>query len=297
MTPEIAVIVATAARRERAAQLWQALETIRSQEGVRAVPVVVANGPSRDPQVMARLEGDRTIRLLSLDEGNYPGALHAGRACVDTEWFSQLDDDDLLLPGALLARWSAGNADPRCDAVISNGWSRDHDGDTLRLSNLHEIRGDPLRALCSGNWLGPGAALFRAASVTAQVIAGMPKYLEWTYLACYLSLRCRLLFLDAPSYLYQSGTVASLSGSDAYLLGQACAIAAICRLELPADVRDVFLRRLSVGQQMAALRLLERGQVRQAWQWYLRAVFGKGGYRHLGAVHRMLRGSLGAGPR
>ncbi len=296
MKPEIAVIVATAARRERAARLWQALDTIRLQVGVRAVPVVVANGPARDPQIMSRLEGDPSIRLLSLSDGNYPDALRAGRACVDTEWFSQLDDDDLLLPGALLARWSAGNADPHCDAVISNGWSRDHDGDTLRLSRLDEIRSDPLCALCTGNWLGPGAALFRAASVTAEVIAGMPKYLEWTYLACYLSLRCRLLFLDAPSYVYQAGTVASLSGSDAYLIGQASAIAAICKLELPADVRDVFLRRLSAGRQMAAMRLLERGRVREAWQSYLRGVVGKGGYRHLSAVRRMLRGSLGARP-
>ncbi len=295
MQPEIVVVVATAAGRERAAQLSRALDSIRRQEGVRAVPVVVANGPARDPEILSTLAADRSIRLLSLDEGDYPGALRAGRACVDTQWFAQLDDDDLLLPGALIARWSAGHADPQCDAVISNGWTRDRGRDTVRLSRLQEIRGDPLRALCAANWLGPGAALFRTETITEEVLAGMPKYLEWTYLACYLSLRCRLRFLDAPSYVYHVGTVASLSGSDAYVIGQASAIAAICALDLPADVRDVFLRRLSAGRLMAAMRLLERGRVREAWHWYLRALAGNAGHRHLYAVRRMILGTLGAG--
>ena len=68
----VSVIVPTVA--SRAACVGRALDSVLAQKDVRVDPIVVANGPDCDPDL------------------------------VDSPYFAELGDDDLLLPGALAAR-------------------------------------------------------------------------------------------------------------------------------------------------------------------------------------------------
>ena len=82
----------------RASLIHRVLESLLSQEDVHVVPIVVVNGPHRDASLLRELRRNARVRVLDLEEPSLPGALRAGRAAVDTEWFSALDDDDAASP-------------------------------------------------------------------------------------------------------------------------------------------------------------------------------------------------------
>jgi glycosyltransferase involved in cell wall biosynthesis len=286
--PRISVLLATSARQERRHELLRALDCIRGQASVDAVPIVVANGPNQDRQLVAAVKGMPDVRLFIVEEGSYPGALGVARRHVDTAWFSQMDDDDELMPEALISRYEAAREDGGCDAVISNGVSRSPSGDRPRWVDANVIAHDPLRALARENWLSPGAGLYRTSAITTCTFDGMPKYLEWTYIAAVLASRHRVRFLERATYVYYEQAPLSMSNSDAYVLGQPAALEAIMRLDLPGDVRDAFARRLTRARNANAVLHLRRGRRGQAWLWHVRTLLGAGGYRYLGATRHFL---------
>ena len=71
--PEIAVIMPTLGTPERGPLLRRALHSVLTQDGVETVPIVVFNGPRRDPALVQEVKGDaqgantgaRTSRLAS----------------------------------------------------------------------------------------------------------------------------------------------------------------------------------------------------------------------------------------
>ena len=69
--------------------------------------------------VMSALRQADDIELLSLDEGNLVKALAAGVAAVQTDYFSVLDDDDILLPHACRKRLEYMEAHPEADALVT----------------------------------------------------------------------------------------------------------------------------------------------------------------------------------
>jgi glycosyltransferase involved in cell wall biosynthesis len=181
----VSVVIPTLGLRERATSLRRAVESVLDQCGARAVPLVVLNGAQSCPDVERWLRAEPRVRLLTRDEGNLPAALLAGREAVDTPYFATLDDDDLLLPGALALRLRALQERPDRAAVVTNGYRRDRFGDVLHIASgrgahdpHREIERDPLRALLRRNWLLPGSWLGRTDAVGASLFHGMPRYLE-----------------------------------------------------------------------------------------------------------------------
>ena len=60
------------------------------------------------------------LRVHVLEEASLANALQVGRRLVDTPWFAALDDDDLLLPGALASRIEALVESNDHDCVVTN---------------------------------------------------------------------------------------------------------------------------------------------------------------------------------
>lgn len=286
---DVSVIVPTRALTERADLIRRAIRTILEQEGVSVVPIVVVNGTMGDPQLLDELRANTLLRLVYRDQANLPAALKAGREIVTTQFVTSLDDDDELLPGALLARVSALEANPGWQAVVSNGMIRNGRSMALKFSNVNAIRQDPVRAMMRGNWLLPGAWLCRTEVIGPEVFAGMPEFLECTYLGYWLATRTRLGFLETPTLVWGKDTPASASKSLEYVLGQAAAHRQLLTLALPPDVIANLRRRVSGSCHSASRACLERGRYAAAWAWHLRALREFGGMRYLVYTLRLLR--------
>jgi glycosyltransferase involved in cell wall biosynthesis len=284
---EVSVIVPTRALQVRADSLHRAIQSILAQEAVRAIPLVVVNGPDADPELVASLTSQRIVRVFVREEADLPAALLAGRERVDTPWFSELDDDDLLAPGALDLRLRALEED-RYDAVVTNGVLRTRSGDTLLWSGAGEIRRDPLRAMFDHNWLLPGSWLCRTETVGTWLFQGMPRFLECTYIGVQLSLRCRIRFLDEPTVIHFPGILGSESKSQAYVFGQEPALRRFLELPLPGDVRTTIRRRIAAACHRVADLEWEEGRLKDAWLWHLRSLRVPWGWRYASFTRHLI---------
>jgi hypothetical protein len=265
-----------------------------TQSGIRVVPLVIINGQSADPAITHELRADRRLRVFAIEPPSLPAALLAGRKLVDTPFFSELDDDDILLPGALAARLHVLEQDSACGAVISNGFRRNGDGDTLHITDVAFVERDPVRALLRNNWLLPGSWLCRSDTVGPNILAGMPKYFECTYLALQLATHCRIRILAEPTVVWHTDAPLQVTRSRDYILGQVPALRRILELELPDDVRAEFRSRMAQACHAAAELHLREGALADAWSWYFRSLKEPGGWRYLSFVHRLVRGARGA---
>jgi hypothetical protein len=284
----VTVIFPTLARRDRAQSLRRAIASVLSQEGIRAVPLVVVNGAERDPELMRELIADPRLRVTSVAERGIPEALVAGLALVDTPWFSRLDDDDLILPGALALRVATLEARPDLDAVVTNGYRRDAAGETLHVTDAAAVQRDPLRALLTGNWLLPGSWLCRTAKVGPETFRDAPHWLECTYLAVQLASSGRMVFLEQPTVVWHTDVAGSESKSREWQLGEAGALARILELDLPEDFRDGIRRKISHACHSTAGQYMTEGNPAEAWRWHVRSLKERGGWRYLLYSRRVL---------
>jgi glycosyltransferase involved in cell wall biosynthesis len=284
----VSVIMPTRARRERGALFRRAVESVLAQENVRVVPLVVINGSDRDRELTDKLRADPRLRVMILDDANLPAALLAGRKMVDTAWFAELDDDDVLLPGALAVRLHAFQEQPELDAVVTNGFKRTAAGDTLNLDDISSVQRDPLRSLFQRNWLLPGSWLCRTDRVGVEFFEGMPKFLECTYFAARLALGCRIRFLDHPTVVYYADTPNSESGSRDYQLSQAGALRRLLDLDLPPDVRAKWRTRIRHACQGNARLYLQEGRLHEAWRWHLQSFREFRGWRSIHFTPRFI---------
>jgi glycosyltransferase involved in cell wall biosynthesis len=277
----VSVIVPTRVLHQRGALLRRALASILDQQGVRAVPIVVVNGPDRDLELTRQLRADPRLRVATLDVANLPAALQTGREMVDTRWFAELDDDDILLPGALALRLQALLECPDLDAVITNGFRRSGAGDTPSIPEVRAVDRDPLRALVFGriSWLLPGSWLCRTDAVGPEFFEHMPSYRECTYLALRLAATRRIAILRHPTVVWHADTPDSESKSPAYAFAGAVALRRMLELDLPPDVRVALRSRLAGACHTAANLHLREGQLREAWRWHFRSLVQPGGWR------------------
>ena len=288
----ITVVIPTLAQRARAAGLYRAVDSVVRQAGVRALPLVVVNGPWRDAELVRALLADRRVRVLLRDAASLPGALRLGAEHVETPWWATLDDDDLLLDGALRLRHRVLADDAGCDVVATNGYRQAGGRNVLHVAAGAEVAADPLRALLRRNWLLPGSWLARADRVDAALFDGMPSYLECTYLAARFATRYRLRWMDEPTVVYSAESPLAASQSRAYALAQPEALRALLALDLPDDVRQALRTRVASACHNAADGELRRGHTREAWRWHAATLREPGGWRHLAFVRHLVRASL-----
>lgn len=290
--PAVTIIIPTLGLRERAVSLCAAIESALAQDGVCPIVIVVLNGPGRDPEVERTLREDRRLTLLVRESRGLPAALAAGRAMVSTPWFTALDDDDFLLPGALLLRVRALDERPDCAAVITNGFRRNGEGDELHVKADNAVHADPLRAMLAGNWFLPGSWMCRTDFVGVEVFEEMPSYLECTYLALKIAGEHPILWRDTPTVVYSVGSPAAESLSRAYVLGQVDALRRIIELDLPDDVRRALRSRIAGAYHAAADHERMAGALRAAWRWHLASLMQPSGWRYLPFTRYLLRDAM-----
>jgi glycosyltransferase involved in cell wall biosynthesis len=283
----VSVIMPTIASEERAAGLVRAVESVVSQRAVAAIPLVIVNGGAAVPELVAHLRRRRDIRLAVLDEASLPRALRVGRSMVDTAHFAVLDDDDELLPDALAFRLEI-LADTACDAVVTNGFIEEGGRRQLSASDFHAVEADPLRALLGRQWLLPCAGLFQTSAVPDAIVAQIPAYREWTYLALCLASGAKMRFAARPTFVYRADTPRSLSKSREYCLGGPAAIARMLELDLPSDVRRALLVRLGAEMHSASELELQDGNHGAAWRWHVRSLAQPLGWRYLAYSRHLL---------
>jgi len=267
------VLVPTLGSQTRAGPLRRALETILSQEDVRAIPIVAFNGPQVDESLVADVAALPDVRICVLADASLPGALREARRLVESDWLSALDDDDELLPAALARRLAILEARPECSVVVTNGIIRTPRGDVLNLPTDAAFERAPMQWMLRKNWMLAGSWLCRSEALPETIFAGMPAYLENTYLALSLAAKVRIAFdLDEPTVIHNHGRVDSTFASPAYSLGQEAALRRILELELPPDVRREYERRLGYACSVAARVHAERGELAVAWRILLRSL-------------------------
>jgi glycosyltransferase involved in cell wall biosynthesis len=284
----VSVIMPTAATADRAACLTRALDSVLSQQGVRLDVIVVANGPSSDPDLLATLARRRDIRLVRRHEAGLGPAISTGRDLVNAPCFAELDDDDVLLPGALTTRIERLRAEPTVDAVVTAGFLRAGGAESLNFPDIGRCAADPLRTLMDSMWLPPCAGLFRTATVPTAYFRAMPAYLEWTYLATVLSLERRIAFVQTPTFIYNEDTPGSLSKSREYVLHQPAAIKALLRLPVPPDVRRRLRHKYVAALHGASVTGLSLGRTSLAWKLHLQTVLHPQGWRYLPYTRHLL---------
>lgn len=276
----ISVIIPTKAHPARRALLRRAIDSVLAQENVRVVPIVVINGPERDRELTSEIVADRRFRVATLECGDLPIALHTGREMVDTMWFAELDDDDVLMPWALITRLAALDERPEFDVVVTNGVRRGLESDKLHfVEEVSILEADPLRAMLRHNWLLPGSWLCRTDAVGIEIFKGIPRFRECTYLGLRFATGLRIKFLDCPTVVYHTNTPQSESKSGEYTLGIADAIRRILALDLPADVRDHFRMLLGEACSVNASYYLQEKDFSAALAWYCRSLRGPRGWR------------------
>jgi glycosyltransferase involved in cell wall biosynthesis len=285
----VTVIIPTLGLRERAASLQAAIASALAQDGVCPTVLVVFNGARRDADVECALREDRRIELLVREVGGLPAALAAGRALVTSPWFTALDDDDFLLPGALLLRVRALEERSDCAAVITNGFRRNGSGDELHVKPHSGVHADPLRTMLQGNWFLPGSWLCRTESVGVRIFEEMPSYLECTYLALRIATEHPIVWRDTPTVVYSVGSPAAESLSRAYVLGQVTGLRRIIALNLPDDVRRALRARIAGAYHAAADHERAAGALLAAWRWHVASLMQPSGWRYLPFTRHLLR--------
>ena len=75
----ISIIIPTLATTERGDFLFRALDSVLSQQEVRAIPLVIVNGPDHDPEILRRLTRRTDIITAYIKEDSMPAAIRAGR--------------------------------------------------------------------------------------------------------------------------------------------------------------------------------------------------------------------------
>jgi glycosyltransferase involved in cell wall biosynthesis len=288
----VSVIVPTTALAVRRSLIDRAIDSILEQTGLRAIPTVIVNGSARDPDVTRALMADGRLRVHIVEEGGLANALQVGRRLVDTPWFAELDDDDILLPHALESRVEALVRHEDHDCVVTNGYRRRLGEDTLHVADMDVIERDPIRAFWDFNWLLPGSYLCRTDRVRPDLFDGSPDFLECSYLALRLATTYRIRFLQNPTVIWHQCTPASLSNSRAYILSQPQAHEHLLKLELPPYARRKVLERIVASLHSGSDFFLGEGAWLEAWRWHLRCLLRQGGYRYLPYTRKLLRSML-----
>ncbi len=287
--PTVTVLVPTLARRERRDLLLRALASIHGQEGVAASALVIVNGEDADPDLLACLGAEPAVVVLQISQRGIPAAFRAGRPGVTSTYFGALDDDDILLPGALTTRVAALTADDSRDAVVTDGLIRSAAGDRRMREHFLDVAADPVREMFRGNWLLPGSWLCRTDQVGGWLFEDMPDHRECTWIGLQLATRARLTFLPIPTLIYHEDTPGGAHRTFAYCAAQPAAITQFLTLPLPGDVRERLRRSMAAAYHEIAHRLLiEEGKPGAALRWHLRSLLAPGGLRHLGFTRKLL---------
>jgi glycosyltransferase involved in cell wall biosynthesis len=285
---KVSVIIPTTASAARAQCLRQAISSVQAQVGVEADALVVVNGDRVESALVASIERLPAVRVLRLPEANLPDALLYGRENVDAAFFSQLDDDDELLPDALRVRLDALEADESVDVVVTRGLCASSDHEAESVASLDYARSDPLMAILERNWLYPGSALYRSKTIGPDYFRNVPKYLEWTFIGARLALERRIVFLDDVTFRYRTDNPDSISRTAAYVLAQPKGLKALFALNLPAPAVRRVRENLAAAHHACSVLHLAQSRHLSALMSHLKSLKSRSGLRYIAYTRHLI---------
>lgn len=290
---EITVVIPTIADERRGETIWRTIDSAGAASGVATRVLVVVNGKRFSPRLLDELRATPKADCLYVEQGNLPLALKAGREAVTSPYFAFIDDDDEFLPGGLARRLHVLQADPALHFVVSQGWFHTGGRDEPQTSlDATRIMADPLGCLLQENWVATSASgLYRSAHVGPEAFAGMPSYLEWTYLGFRLAGSRPFRFIDEPTYR-RYDVPGSVSKSASYRRGMVQALERILSLPLPSAARRGLAAKLSGATHDLSAMALESGDLRDAWRQHLRSLRLPGGARYWPYTRHLLFAGL-----
>jgi glycosyltransferase involved in cell wall biosynthesis len=287
MPERIDVIIPTLCDAKRGPLLLRAIESIVSQQGVEAVPVVAVNGNRFDPPTLARLSQRSDIRLIQIPD---PSLFRARRAAFETirsKYFATLDDDDVFLPGALATRLAAIESEPGIDWVVTNGVFVGTEGETPYIPDIAKTQRNPYGTLLDHCWLCSAGNLFRTSAVAPDIFDAI-RSMDLTYIAFrLLAERKRIKFVDASTFRYFFYPD-STSKQDYYKLPAAEAIRVMMDLSVPRWVRRGLAGKYRRAMHDVASYHYRHGRMRDAWLAHLQSLRGLPEFLQYAAFTRRL---------
>lgn len=290
MRPSVSVVIPTTCESGRRPLLCRAIDSVFSQTDVDIELIVVANGNRVREDLYDELQADRNLRLARLETASLPAAQRHGRSLVTKEYFTLLDDDDELLPGALGNRTRSLQEDCSVDVVVANGYvTYDGSTDELHVKNFDFARVDPLVSLMHRNWLASCGALFRTRTIPIDFFDGVTKYHEWTLLAVRILLANRkLVFLDEPTFRKHEEIDNSLSKSAAYRNSLIDFLTMLLAFDMPTPARNALMKKIGRTLHSKADECRRHGYLTVAWKYHLRSMSYPDGWRYLLYTRRLL---------
>ena len=270
MTLALDVVVRTLADSRRSSSLFRALDSIQSQEGIHARPIVVVNGQGYSLEVIGALERRAGVLVHFIPQASAGHARIAGHRLATAEFLSFLDDDDTFIEGALRdpLSWLAAHA--QCDVVITNGCFVRADGQMVESTHFREHLDNPTLSLLDENWLSPGASIFRTRSVSPGIVEACWEHQEWTRLAFELcAMGKRLHFMDVPTVRYHD-TPGSLSKKPRQQYAQLELLKFVrSDLRLDKQVRKKAERKYRNVLHVLAMKSWQEGRFVSAWRYHI----------------------------
>ena len=285
--PEVTVIIATAARPERAEALQRAIAGVNAQRPIPELLVVV-NGAGFDKALVESLKSDPRVRYDYLNVGSYPAAQRRGRDLVRTAFFCYLDDDDELLPGSIAARLERAKQADQPDIVVCDGVRHVGERD-IAFCDCRPVAGtDLMLDLLRQNWFASTAPLFRSDSIVPAFFDGKTKYFEWTLIAFrVLSAGRRMVLIDDLGFRLHDSP-ASLSKNPLGTLATPALLNQLLDFDPPRLVRDELRRRLAKAHHACSDLEHHNGNHLAAWRHHLRSIALPGGLAYLAYTRRLV---------
>jgi len=164
--PKLTVVIPT---RNRAAMLREAILSLCNQTYGNGEGIVIDDGSTDDSAEVGWTFPGR-VRYFPRPHAGKGAALNA--AMVAASGYGKalliLDDDDLLLPNALIVLWRALQAHPDWGLVAGEAWVTGEDGGVIGYRSLPDgAVAEPLRHLFGGNFLPQPAVLIRREVIAA----------------------------------------------------------------------------------------------------------------------------------
>jgi hypothetical protein len=289
MQTRIEIIIPTTGTTERRQSLFDAIDSVRDQEDVDAVPLVILNGTIFDLAIFKALEFRDDILFHYQEEGCLPKAIRTGRGLVEADFFGFLDDDDILLRGALALKLSEFQQYPNTDVVAGNGYiERFGPNELMHDSLCSSCQANPLFALLDSNWLASCGGLFKTVSVDESYFVDLPKYYEWSWVAFNLALDGKhIRFVDVPTFRVKD-SAESLSKEMENVEAFVGLISRMLDRSKGSGIYKHLKTRLGVAYHSAADQALQNGFKRAAWNYHLRSLNTVKNFKYLGFTRHLL---------
>ena len=292
---QTSIVIASALRCERAATIKAAIDSVLNQQPQPAIPILVANGPTIDPELFRYYKNHADVRFFYQEEAHLPAAIRFGRQQVDTPFFGFLDDDDIYLPHAVETRRVAleDAHNGRFDVAVTNGWCQTDDSIAPCYHSMREFAVDPLASLIQHNWLTSCGALYRTETIGLDYFDGFSKYIEWTVTAFRLSIDRKIAFVDDFTYrIDRRYSDISLSRSPEYYAGVLSGLKNIAGFELPKHIRKAVLKKYGATLHNVSVNHLRQRNISQAWKRHIESLSQPYGVRYLSYTARLALATL-----